>query len=134
MAKVDIDKMSFEELRLLQEGVTKKIKEVAQQDTVKKIKELDDEEAKLTKRLNEIRAERKKLTGRPAGNAKTGRASQVSASVRELLSKKKQLSSKEIGAELDKMGIKHPNLAQTLQHLKKKGEIVSPARSVYALA
>ena len=60
--------------------------------------------------------------------------SNISANVIDILSDKKQHSTKDIQAKLNQRGIIAKNLAQTLAYLKRQGKVKSPKRSIYALS
>ncbi len=87
--------------------------------------------ARHRKEIAEIDARIRKLTGR---GARSGRGSGISASVLEILSDKKQHSTRDIKAALAKRGVVASNLAQTLAYLKRQGKVKSPKRSVYTIA
>lgn len=87
--------------------------------------------ARHRKELAEIDARIRKLGGRTTTRAGGGN---VSASVLDILSDKKQHSTKDIQAELQKRGVVANNLAQTLAYLKRQGKVKSPKRSIYTIA
>jgi len=88
---------------------------------------------KQRKELAAIDSKIRKLRGK--GSSGRGRGGvNISSAVMDILQKKKQLSTREIQAELANAGIVANNLSQTLAYLKRQGRITSPQRSVYAIA
>ena len=133
--KKTIDELSAEELYELA-----KAKEAEERDRQKEAMraELDKLKAERKgilarhrKELAEIDARIRKLGGRSSGRTGGGN---VSASVLDILSDKKQHSTKDIQAELQKRGVVANNLAQTLAYLKRQGKVKSPKRSIYSAA
>jgi hypothetical protein len=91
--------------------------------------------ARHRKELAAIDAKIRKLGGRTTGRtARASAANNISANVIDILSDKKQHSTKEIQDELNQRGIVAKNLAQTLAYLKRQGKVKSPRRSIYSLA
>jgi len=133
--KKTIDELSAEELYELA-----KAKEAEERDRQKEAMraELDKLKAERKgilarhrKELAEIDARIRKMGGR--SGSRTG-GGNVSASVLDILSDKKQHSTKDIQAALQKRGVVANNLAQTLAYLKRQGKIKSPKRSIYSAA
>ena len=90
--------------------------------------------ARHRKELAAIDAKIRKMGGRVgARGARSSNGSNISASVIEILSDKKQHSTKDIQAELSERGIVAKNLAQTLAYLKRQGKVKSPKRSIYSV-
>ena len=88
-------------------------------------------EKEYEKELKKIDAEIARLGGR-VSTSRAGRMN-VTDAVISVLEKKGEISSKELKAELQNMGLGVDNLMQTLAYLKGKERIVSPARAVYRL-
>ena len=87
------------------------------------------------KELAAIDAKIRSMGGRTtARGARGSNGSNISSSVIEILSDKKQHSTKQIQAELDQRGIVAKNLAQTLAYLKRQGKVKSPKRSIYSIS
>ena len=133
--KKTIDELSAEELYELA-----KAKEAEERDRQKEAMraELDKLKAERKailarhrKELAEIDARIRKMGGRSGGRAGSGN---VSASVLDILSDKKQHSTKDIQTALQKRGVVANNLAQTLAYLKRQGKVKSPKRSIYSAA
>ncbi len=87
--------------------------------------------ARHRKEVAAIDARIRKLGGRTGGRTGGGN---VSAGILDILSDKKQHSTKDIQAQLQKRGIVANNLAQTLAYLKRQKKVKSPKRSIYTIA
>ena len=107
----------------------------AQEANKEKIKALRAQRKKIEKEyekeLKKIDAEIASLGGR-VSTSKSGRVN-ITDAVISVLESKGEISSKELKAELQNMGLGVDNLMQTLAYLKGKERIVSPARAVYRL-
>jgi len=89
---------------------------------------------KQRKELAAIDSKIRKLGGKTSTASRSGsRSSNVSKEVLTILKNKKQLSTKEIQAQLNKNGIEANNLSQTLAYLKRMGKISSPSRAIYTI-
>ena len=87
--------------------------------------------ARHRKEVAAIDARIRKLGGRTGGRTGGGN---VSAGILDILSDKKQHSTKDIQAQLQKRGIVANSLAQTLAYLKRQKKVKSPKRSIYTIA
>lgn len=138
MAKKDVNELSAAELY-----------ELAKQ---REVEEQERERAALAKDIEQVKAEKKKLTAdyrkqMRALDAKlqamTGRKTRrrsgvgrgkITERILEIISERGAVSTKDLRAQLEADGIQAANLSQLLGTLKKNGRIVSPERAVYALA
>jgi hypothetical protein len=140
MAKKPISELSSEELYELARQREEQEAEHAQQAARAQIEELRQKRketvARHRKELAAIDAEIRGLGGRtgPGGRRRSGSGVSVTDQVLDIVSQSKQISTKEIKAELGNRGVVANNLAQTLAYLKRQGKVQSPARSIYAPA
>ena len=136
----DIANLSAEELFKL--AKKKQAEEIEQKREAAKAeidalrKKRRDLVAQHKKDLAKIDSELSSLTGRKASkdSSRASRGSNISNIVLEILGSGGQMTTKDLQAALNNRGVPAPNLAQTLAYLKKKGSILSPARSVYQAA
>ena len=140
MAKKPISELSSEELYELARQREEQEAAHAQQAARAQIEELRQKRketvARHRKELAAIDAEIRGLGGRtgPGGRRRSGSGVSVTDQVLDIVSQSKQISTKEIKAELGNRGVVANNLAQTLAYLKRQGKVQSPARSIYAPA
>ena len=140
MAKKPIAELSSEELYELARQREEQEAEQAQQAARAQIEELRQKRKEMVarhrKELSAIDAEIRGLGGRtgPGGRRRSGSGVSVTDQVLDIVSQSKQISTKEIKAELGNRGVVANNLAQTLAYLKRQGKVQSPARSIYAPA
>jgi hypothetical protein len=137
--KKGIDELSAEELYGLAKAREAEEREREREAMRAEVDKLKTERkailARHRKELAAIDAKIRKLGGRAVSRGTRGsNGSNISASVIEILSDKKQHSTKDIQAELNQRGIIAKNLAQTLAYLKRQGKVKSPKRSIYALS
>lgn len=133
--KKSVDELSYQELYELAKAKEAEERERQKEARRAELDKLKSERksilARHRKELAEIDARIRKMGGNSGGRGSSGN---VSASVLDILSDKKQHSTKEIQAGLQKRGVVANNLAQTLAYLKRQGKVKSPKRSIYTIA
>jgi hypothetical protein len=141
MAKKAISELSSEELYELARQREEQEAAAAQEAAREKIEALRQQRrdmvARHKKELAAIDAEIRSLGGRTGtarGRRRSGSGVSVTEQVLDIVANAKEISTKDIKAELDNRGIVANNLAQTLAYLKRQGKVASPARSIYAPA
>jgi hypothetical protein len=139
MAKKALTDLSSEELYELARQREEQEAEEEKEAVRAQIDELREKRralvAKQRKELAKIDSEIKGLGGRvPRGKRRGGGGVSVTEQVLDIVSGSKQISTKDIKAELEARGVVANNLAQTLAYLKRQGKVASPARSVYTPA
>ena len=136
--KKTVEQMSAEELFELAKARQEQEQEKEREAARAKIAALREERkalvAKQRKELAALDSKIRKLTGKPAASGRGRGGVNVSQAVLEILANNKQLSTKEIQAQLASNGVVANNLSQTLAYLKRQGKITSPQRSVYTIA
>ncbi len=79
-----------------------------------------------------LEAEVNALTGKQSKTVSSGGRTQgVSAKIVEIVQGAVEITTKEIGAQLDALGMKPKNLSQSMAYLKKRGEVVSVGHGIY---
>lgn len=136
MAKMkDINELSAEELYELAKEREAQEREREKQERRAKVDALKAERkallARHKKEVAEVDARIRRLGGRSGSRAGSNN---VSANILDILADKKQHSTKDIQAELQKRGVTANNLAQTLSYLKRQNKVKSPKRSIYIIA
>lgn len=135
------DQMSSEELfalaqsRKMEEEKTVREKLKSELDVLRKKRrdmaaEYKKELARLDNKIEKLRTE---ISSSNASSPNKTSSTNVSASVLSILQIHKEMSTKDLQAELSKHGVTAANLSQTLGYLKRQGKITSPERAVYAI-
>lgn len=139
MAKKGIAELSSEELyelaRQREEQEAAEAQEAARAQIEALRQQRREIQARHRKELAAIDAEIRNLGGRTgARRRRSSSGVSVTEQVLDIVTKAKEVSTKEIKAELDKRGVSANNLAQTLAYLKRQGKVASPSRSIYTPA
>ena len=138
--KKDITTLSSQELYEIARQREQEEYEAEQAERQSQIDVLREERRQLIadhkKAVAAIDKEIRKLGGRAARGTggRRGRSGGQSDAIMEIISTNGPISSSDLKAELSAKGMEVKHLSQQLNYLKRRGQITSPSRAVYAIA
>lgn len=135
MADIDYENMTAEDLYALAKKKEEEERKWYEEENKAKIAELREARRQMLIRhkmeVNEINARIKGLGGRvPVSSAAAMGAASATAAIVEIL-EAGELDTKTIREKLDELGISVKSLGQTLNYLKRNGQVASVARGIY---
>ena len=132
---MDLNNMTADDLyKLAKQREADERKWIAEENK-QKIADLREERKQMVlrhkKEINEVNSRIKSLGGRvPVSSAAAKGGAGATAAIVEIL-EAGELDTKTLREKLDEMGVSVKNIGQTLNYLKRNGEVASVARGIY---